>query len=146
MPFQLQTDDIEEAIVDSSVWIDNFNPKIISPEKTFLQKLIINKCDIYICPVIYQEVLQGIREQDRFEKTKAKLQDVKMLNIDLMTATEYAIDIYRTMRRKGITIRKPADCLIAAYTMLDGAQLLHKDRDFTEIAREYPLKVIKTWP
>jgi predicted nucleic acid-binding protein len=145
MPFQPQTGDGEEALVDTSVWIDYFSAHIISPEKTYVRNMIADQRTIYICPVIYQEVLQGVREQGRFDKIKAKLQDVKMLTIDLMAATEYAIELYRTLRRQGATIRKPADCLIAAYAMLGDVHLLHKDRDFTEIARAYPLKVIKLW-
>jgi hypothetical protein len=39
-----------------------------------------------------------------------------MIETDLMDATHYAIDLYRHLRKKGITIRKPVDCLIASYT------------------------------
>jgi hypothetical protein len=44
-------------IVDSSVWIGSFNPKIKSIEKEILRQLIFNDYPIYLCPVIYQEVL-----------------------------------------------------------------------------------------
>jgi hypothetical protein len=49
-------------IVDSIVWIDGLNPKIRSTEKEILRQLIFNDYPIYLCLVIYQEVLQGIRE------------------------------------------------------------------------------------
>jgi predicted nucleic acid-binding protein len=57
-------------IVDSSVWIDSFNPKVKSIEKDILRQLIFNDYPIYLCPVIYQEVLQGIREDKTFEEVK----------------------------------------------------------------------------
>jgi predicted nucleic acid-binding protein len=47
-------------IVDTSVWIDSFNPKVKTPEKNILVQLIQNDNPIYLCPVIYQEILQGI--------------------------------------------------------------------------------------
>jgi predicted nucleic acid-binding protein len=49
-------------IVDSSVWIDAFNPKIKTPEKEILKQLISNDYPIYLCPVIYQEVICNFRK------------------------------------------------------------------------------------
>jgi predicted nucleic acid-binding protein len=53
-----------------------------------------------------------------------------------------AVQIYRILRARGITIRKPLDCMIAAAALMYQAQLLHNDRDFTAIAEHYPLIVI----
>ena len=55
-----------------------------------------------------------------------------------------AAKIYRTLRRKGITIRKSNDCIIAATALEHHCQLLHNDRDFTPIAEHFPLKILKT--
>jgi predicted nucleic acid-binding protein len=57
-----------------------------------------------------------------------------MIAFPWMDITNRAIDIYRTLRKKGITIRKSNDCLIASYAILSDRKLLHKDRDFTQIA------------
>ncbi|MDR1147787.1 MAG: PIN domain-containing protein [Spirochaetaceae bacterium] len=100
-------------IVDSSVWIDSFNPKRKTAEKEVLRQLILNDYPIYLCPIIYQEVLQGIRENKTFEEVKHILQQYQMVDIDIMDATNYAINLYRHLRKKGITIRKSVDCLIA---------------------------------
>jgi predicted nucleic acid-binding protein len=130
-------------IVDSSVWIDGFNPKIKTAEKEILKQLILNDYPIYLCPVIYQEVLQGIREDKTFKEVKNILQQYRMTDIDLMDATNYAIGLYRHLRRKGITIRKPVDCLIASYAILGDMYILHNDSDFTQIAQGSKLKVYK---
>jgi predicted nucleic acid-binding protein len=130
-------------IVDSSVWIDSFNPKIKSTEKEILRQLIFNDYPIYLCPVIYQEVLQGIREDKTFEEVKYILQQYRMIEIDLMDVTNYAINLYRHLRKKGITIRKSVDCVIASYAILEDMYILHNDSDFTQIARESKLKIYR---
>ena len=105
-------------IVDTSVWIDSFNPKIRTPKKALLIKLIQSDYPIYLCPVIYQEILQGIREEKVFNEIKTILQQYRMIDIDIMNVTNYAIDLYRHLRKKGITIRKSVDCLIASYAII----------------------------
>jgi predicted nucleic acid-binding protein len=133
---------MKNIIVDTSVWIDFFNKKNISPETIVLKKLIENNKQFYICPVIYQEVLQGIGDNSLFEKIKKILLKHNMADIDIMEATNKAIDIYKTLRKKGITIRKSIDCLIASYAIIGKMYLLHKDSDFTEIAKEFKLKMV----
>jgi predicted nucleic acid-binding protein len=128
-------------IVDTSVWIDSFNPKIKTPEKETLIQLIQNDVPIYLCPMIYQEILQGIREDKEFERIKFILQQYKILNLDIMHVTNYAVDLYRHLRKKGKTIRKSMDCLIASYAIISGMYLLHNDTDFTQIAGGSKLKI-----
>jgi predicted nucleic acid-binding protein len=128
-------------IVDTSVWIDFFNPKIKTPEKEALKKLLQNDSPVFLCPIIYQEILQGIREEKTFEQIKFILQQFRMLNIDIMHVTNYAIDLFRHLRKKGKTIRKSADCLIASYAILFDIPILHNDSDFTQIAKETKLKI-----
>jgi len=128
-------------IVDTSVWIDSFNPKIKTPEKDILEQLIRNDAPIYLCPIIYQEILQGIKDDKTFERIQFILQQYRMIDLDLMYVTNHAIDLYRHLRKKGITIRKSIDCLIASYVIITDMYLLHNDSDFTQIARESKLKI-----
>ena len=37
---------------------------------------------------------------------------------------------FRTLRDKGVTVRKTIDCVIATRCIVDGLTLLHSDRDF----------------
>jgi predicted nucleic acid-binding protein len=128
-------------IVDTTVWIDAFNPKVKTPEKEILAELILNDKPIFLCPVIYQEILQGIKDDKIFERTKFILQQYRMLDIEIITVTNYAVDLYRYLRKKGITIRKSMDCLIASYAILSDMYLLHNDFDFTQIAKGTKLKL-----
>ena len=130
-------------LVDSSVWIDSFNPKVNSREKELLEKLISNDCRIYLCPVIYHEVLQGIKDEKIFEQIKSVFLHYRMINFDIMNVTNYVVDLYRHLRKTGITIRKSVDCLIASYAILADMYLLHNDSDFSLITAGSRLKTVK---
>ena len=130
-------------IVDTSVWIDGFNPGRKTPGKELLVKLIQKDYPIFLCPVIYQEILQGIREEKTFAEIKNILQQYRMVNIDILYVTDHAVDLYRHLRKKGLTIKKSVDCLIASYAILADMYLLHNDKDFELIARESRLKICK---
>jgi hypothetical protein len=54
-----------------------------------------------------------------------------------------AAGLYRLLRQKGLTVRKPVDCMIAAAALDHGAMLLHHDRDFEPLARHCGLKVVE---
>ena len=54
-----------------------------------------------------------------------------------------AADMYRSLRRRGITIRKSVDCMIAAVAIEHDLPLLHNDRDFDPMEAHCGLKVVK---
>jgi predicted nucleic acid-binding protein len=60
-----------------------------------------------------------------------------------MEITNNAINIYRMLRKKGITIRKQNDCLIASYAILNNIKIFHEDHDFELISHETRLKTHK---
>jgi predicted nucleic acid-binding protein len=107
-----------------------------------LQELLDTYQDVFLCPVVYQEVLQGIRDDHSFEVIRSRIRAFPLINTDIMQATDYAISMYRTLQKQGITIRKAADCLIASYAILGDMDILHDDKDFDAIALEYPLRVV----
>jgi predicted nucleic acid-binding protein len=53
-----------------------------------------------------------------------------------------AANLYRKLRKKGITVRKPNDCLIAVYAIRNNIALLQDDKDFQLIAKYSKLKII----
>ena len=128
------------VIVDTTVWIDFFASKV-SPHVAALESLIRNRDDICICGVILTEVLQGIRRQNEYEEVKEKFDSLIFLP---MTRTTFikAADIYRFLRRRGITIRKPIDCMIASVAIEHDIELLHNDRDFKPIEKHCGLKTV----
>ncbi|MBA3510032.1 MAG: PIN domain nuclease [Thermoleophilaceae bacterium] len=54
---------------------------------------------------------------------------------------EAAAALYRAGRTGGVTVRRSADCLIAAVAIRVRATVLHRDADFDAIAQNSPLVV-----
>ena len=128
-------------LVDTTIWIDFFRGNEKSKQAEILQRLIEDENNICICPIIYQEILQGIREDKIFKEIKSILQNMFMLDTPILTVADYAVDLYRSLRKKGITIRKPYDCLIASYAILEDVYLLHNDSDFKQMENNSDLKI-----
>lgn len=126
----------DPILIDTSVWIDFFNGIESDSTKIFTDYLE-NDLPIFICPIIIQEILQGIKSNKEYRQVKDYLFALNVLNDDAIESALGAIKIYRTLRLKGITIRKSNDCLIAYYAMKYSLKILHKDRDFDNIVKYY---------
>ena len=120
-------------LIDTSVWIDFFNNR--DTKQVSLLKFAINDAeDICICGVILTEVLQGIRNDFEYEQVKKMFRSLTDLTLSNDTFIQSA-DIYRSLRKQGITIRKPIDCMIAAVAIGHDIPLLHNDKDFVPIEK-----------
>jgi len=129
------------VIVDTTVWIEFFSGKA-SGEIQILERLLTKGEDICLCGIILTEVLQGIREDTGYNKTLSRFGSFLFLDLDRRTFIK-AAEIYRSLRKRGITIRKPVDCMIAAVAIEHSIPLLHNDRDFDPIEKFCGLRVIK---
>ena len=122
----------EGLLFDTSVWINFFlgkNCKKVEILTTYLKEDI----PVYTCPVIIQEILQGIKSDYQFKKVKESLLTLLCLVEDPVEAALGAAELYRKLRKKGITIRKSNDCLIAWYAIKNSIDVVHCDRDFALI-------------
>ena len=108
-----------------------------------LELLIAEGEDLCTCGMVLAEVLHGIREDRAYKKTKSQFENLIYLPMSQSTFVKSA-EMYRSLRKKGITIRKPLDCMIAAVALIHDARLLHNDRDFVPIEKPLSLKVVKT--
>jgi len=97
---------------------------------------------IATCPVIVQEVLQGVSDDKQFKVIADYFNNFIQLVEDQYELAYSAAKLYRDLRKKGVTIRKPNDCLIATYAIKNNIILLNDDRDFREIAKHASLKTI----
>ena len=120
---------IKGYIFDTSIWIDFFKGNN-SDQTRLLIYLLENDLPVYYCPVILQEVLQGIKKDTEFEDVKDVFTVLNKLVEDPYQAATSAAEIYRNLRKKGITIRKGNDCLIAWYALKKSLEVIHNDRDF----------------
>lgn len=134
---------METILIDTSVWIDWFNRKE-TPQTDMLARYIPDEHALATTPTILQEVLQGIGDNKKFDTIKTALLSLTLLNLDPAEAAIGAAELYRTGRRKGITIRKPNDCLIAYYAISCRVSLLHNDDDFEKIALFSELRIFRS--
>ncbi len=128
------------VLVDTTVWIDFFAGRDESHVMT-LQELIESEEDLSLCGVILAEVLQGIRSDADFIKTRQYFGDLIFLPMRQTTFVQ-AAEIYRSLRKKGVTIRKPVDCMIASVAIEYDIHLLHNDRDFNHISKHTKLRIL----
>ncbi len=129
------------TLVDTTVWIDLFAGRNTSQVSLF-GSLIVAKEDICLCGVILTEVLQGIKDEKEYSKTEPILSNLIYLSMERSTFL-LAANIYRSIRSMGTTIRNSIDCMIAAVCIENKIPILHNDKDFDLIAKEFDLKVLR---
>lgn len=131
-----------QLLFDSSVFIDFFRNEN-TPEVELLNSYIENDGPVVLIPTIVQEVLQGIREDAQFKAVKDIFSSFTILELSPVMAAFGAAELYRSLRKKGATIRKSNDCLIAFHAIEFSLPIVHRDTDFDLIAKYSKLKVWK---
>ena len=129
------------TLVDTTVWIDFFTGKA-NPQVAVLDLLISESQDICICGMVLTEVLQGVRKDKQYKEIYTYFQNLLFLHMT-QDMHLHAAELYRSLRKKGMTIRKPIDCMIASVAIAHEIQLLHNDRDFDPIAKHCHLKTVE---
>ena len=125
-------------LVDTSVWIDYFNGND-TREAVKLDTLLGNE-PLAIGDLILTEILQGFRLDADFRKAKDLLPSLtlfEMLGVDKgLRSAEHS----RVLRKRGFTVRKTADVIIATFCMTENHALLHSDRDFMPFVKHFGLR------
>jgi len=127
-------------VVDTTVWIDFFAANGSTFDR-HLVELIENDAPIMLVDLFYCEILQGIREDEVYERTRRALLAHPILCARGLETFEVAANLYRAARRRGLTIRRTADCLIGAICLETGAAIYHNDRDYDALAKVSPLTI-----
>lgn len=115
-------------LVDSSVWIDYFRG-IPTPQADRLDALLGSQ-PLAIGDIILAEVLQGFASEHDFRQALRLMTSLSEINIGGHDVAVQAARNFRTLRARGITVRKTIDTLIATRCIEDGLSLLYSDRDF----------------
>ena len=125
-------------LVDSSVWVDYFNGQV-TRETDFLDALLGTE-PVAIGDLILAEVLQGFRSDADYEAAKELLASLTTYDLLGATLAIKTADNYRALRRRGITVRKTIDAIIATFCIERRTPLLYSDRDFDPFVRHLGLK------
>ena len=115
-------------VVDSSVWIDFFKG-VSTPEVDRLDALL-GGTPVAVGDLILVEVLQGFRNERDVATARQLFLSLALLPLLEGSNPWKAADNYRQLRRKGITVRKTIDGIIATACIEANLPLLFSDRDF----------------
>lgn len=122
-------------LIDTSVLVDYFKGIESRPAKLF-DELIENGIPYGINNFVYQELLQGSRTIDEFNKLKEYLETIPFYDLQYgKESYEKAAFLNFQCRRNGITIRSTIDLLIAEIAIENNLLLLHNDEDFDNIRK-----------
>jgi len=128
------------VIVDTTVWIDYLRGAR-SPETDWLDQEL-DRQRLALTDIIFCEVLQGLRDDDAAKQVEDLLLRFEMFDTGGVDLAREAARNYRTLRRRGRTVRKTIDCLIATFCIREGHSLLHRDRDFDPFEKLLELSVV----
>ncbi len=127
-------------LIDSSVWIDYFNGTQ-TPQTNRLDSALGVR-PLAVGDIILTEVLQGFRHRKDFELAKSALLTLDVFQLGGVDLAIKSAENFRTLRRRGITVRKTIDCLIATFAIENNFPLLHTDRDFDPFEKYLGLTVV----
>jgi len=109
-------------------------------EISIFRRVIASNVQTVVPGIVFQEVLSGVRDRPQFLRLKTALDDFPLL----IASPDHhlaAAEISNTCVRHGVAAGV-ADCLIAALTIAERAQLFTTDRDFSHIAAHCGLEVL----
>ena len=115
-------------VVDSSVWIDFFHG-VSTPEVERLDGLL-GVTPLAIGDLILVEVMQGFRTDQDVATARQLFRSLALLPMLGGSNAWKAAENDRQLRRKGITVRKTIDGIIATACIEANLPLLFSDRDF----------------
>jgi predicted nucleic acid-binding protein len=123
-------------LVDTSIWVEVFRRR----SRLNLDEHV-DLDDVVTCLPVVQEVLQGFRDERAYRIAHAAMFAFPIVESPLGSPVfEDAVRLYRAGRRAGITLRSSVDCLIAACALRHDVEVLHRDRDFSSLAKVSALR------
>ncbi len=128
-------------VADTSVWID-YLKGIKAPHTDILdQELLHNR--IITGDIIIAEFLQGFRNEKDYNQAKEIMNSLEYYDFVGKEIAYKAAQNFRELRKKGITVRKTIDVIIATFCIENNFPLIHNDKDFDPMEQYLGLKVMR---
>jgi hypothetical protein len=128
-------------LVDTSVWVSYFSGAQPKRETEILDRLLGRRI-LLVGDLILVEVLQGFRSDSGYKAAMDLLSAFELRTLCNPALAVSAADRYRRLRKRGVTVRKTIDVIIASYCIEQDLSLLTEDRDFEPFARHFGLRLI----
>ena len=127
-------------LVDSSVWIDYFNGEDNKQTNTLNDALGVRP--VAVGDLILAEVLQGFKDDKDYKTAKSLFDDLIIYDLVGKTMAIKSANNFRALRKKGITVRKPVDVIIATFCIEKELPLLFLDKDFKPFVKHLGLSAV----
>jgi len=127
-------------LVDTSVWVDYFNGR--HTFQTERLDVLLGNEPLGIGDLILTEVLQGFRSDSDSRTAKDLLTSLAVFEMLKVERAIQSAANYRLLRRRGITIRKTVDVIIATFCIVENHALLFSDKDFTPFVEHLALHAV----
>jgi predicted nucleic acid-binding protein len=128
------------VIVDTTVWVDYFRGQE-NPETEWLDRELgrqpLGLTDLILC-----EILQGVQPESAVAQVRSELKRFELFETGGEDLAVAAAENFRKLRKRGRTVRKTIDGLIATFCLTRGHALLHRDRDFDHFEELLQLAVV----
>jgi len=122
-------------LVDTSVLIDFLRSRN-NPKPQLLEEILERKNLWGITNFIYQEILQGAKDGNEFNRLKEYFETVPSYSLKFgRQSFERAALLNVRCRNAGVTIRSTIDLLIAETAIENDLALLHNDSDFDSMSK-----------
>ncbi|HEX8815209.1 MAG TPA: PIN domain nuclease [Terriglobales bacterium] len=128
------------VIIDATVWIDYLRGEDNAATGWLERQLTLQR--LGLTDLTLREVLQGIRYEGEFSSVRDDLLRFHLFSTGGAELAVAAARNYRDLRKRGHTVRKTIDCIVATFCIEAGHKLLHRDRDFDPFERVLGLHVI----
>jgi predicted nucleic acid-binding protein len=114
-------------LVDSSVWIDYFRGTITA--KTEMPDTLLGREPFAIGDLMLTEVLQGFADERAFNQARKMLTSLIVVELGGREIAIQAAKNFRSLRKRGVTVRKTIDTVVATRCIESGYDLLHNERE-----------------
>lgn len=115
-------------LADTGIWVDFFNGRVSKYSDALDAALF--EGTVAIGDLILLEILQGFRNDKDYQRAKTSLSTLDQFEMLGHTMVMKCATNYRGLRKKGITIRRTTDVIIATFCIENDIPLLFQDRDF----------------
>ena len=126
--------------VDTSVWVDYFNG-VSSRQVNELDRRLDHDV-VAMGDLILLEILQGFNNDRHYNLARERLLQLEQHEFLNYRLALKASENFRFLRKKGITVRKSNDVIIATYCIEYGVALLFSDRDFEPFVKHLGLRSV----
>lgn len=126
-------------VVDTSVWIDYVNG--VRTAQTDILDRELKQDRVVTGDLIIVEFLQGFRDNKQFQQARKLMDSLEYYDFIGKDMAIKAAQNFRLLRKKGVTIHKTIDVLIATFCIEHGFGLLHNDKEYEQMEKILGLRV-----